>query len=88
MKKIHSQTIHPNQASSSAAAHGSLYEICVKGQLDSSWSDWLEDLEVRLLDNEKMLLSGYIVDQAALMGVLNKLYSLNLSLLSLKQIQD
>jgi hypothetical protein len=59
------------------------YEIRVKGQLDESWSDWLEGLEVKLLDNGEMILFGRIGDQAALMGVLNKLYGLNLALLSL-----
>ena len=62
------------------------YEIRVKGQLDESWSDWLEGLEVNLLDNGEMILSGHIGDQAALMGVLNKLYGLNLALLSLSQV--
>jgi hypothetical protein len=62
--------------------HSGLFEIHVKGHLDESWSDWLEGLEVKLLDNGEMVLSGYIRDQAELMGVLNKLYRLNLTLLS------
>jgi hypothetical protein len=70
------------------AAFGSLFEICVKGQLDGTWSDWLEGMEVKLLDNDKMLLCGYVVDQAALMGLLNKLCGLNLSVLSLRQVQE
>ena len=69
------------------SAHGSLFEIHVKGQLDDSWSDWLEGLEVKLLENGEMILSGHIGDQAALMGVLNKLYGLNLTLLSVNQIK-
>ena len=67
---------------------GSFFEICVKGQLDGSWSDWLEGMEVKLLDNDKMLLCGYVVDQAALMGLLNKLCGLNLPVLSLRQVQE
>ena len=61
------------------------FEIHVRGQLDESWSDWLEGLEVKLLDNDEMILSGYIGDQAALMGTLNKLNGLNLTLLSLSK---
>ena len=61
------------------------YEIHVKGQLDESWSDWLEGLEVTLLENGEMILYGQIEDQAALMGVLNKLYGLNLTLLSVSE---
>ena len=64
------------------------YGIRVKGQLDESWSDWLEGLEVNLLDNGEMILSGYIGDQAALLGTLNKLHGLNLTLLSLSRINS
>ncbi len=62
------------------------FEIRVKGHLDESWSDWLEGLEVNLLANDEMLLRGHIGDQAALMGLLNKLYGLNLALLSVNEV--
>ena len=75
-----------NQTSPSAGAQGRFFEIRVKGHLDDSWSDWLEGLEVKLLDNGEMILSGTLVDQAALMGVLNKLNRLNLTLLSVSQV--
>ena len=68
----------------STAAPGAYFEIHVKGHLDESWSDWLEGLEVKLLDNGEMILMGHIRDQAALMGILNKLNGLNLTLLSLE----
>jgi hypothetical protein len=71
---------------STGTCGGCFFEIHVKGQLDESWSDWLEGLEVKLLDNDEMILSGYVVDQAALMGVLNKLYGLNLALLSVSEV--
>ena len=64
--------------------HGGFFEIHVKGHLDKSWSDWLGGLDMKLLDNGEMILSGNIADQAALMGILNKLYSLNLTLLSVR----
>ncbi len=70
----------------SAGNHGSHFEIHVKGHLDESWRDWLEGLEVTLLDDGEMILFGHIGDQAALMGTLNKLYSLNLTLLSLSKV--
>jgi len=66
--------------------HPGFFEIHVKGHLDESWSDWLEGLELRLMDNGEMILSGYIQDQAALMGIINKLYRLNLSLLSVIKV--
>jgi hypothetical protein len=65
---------------------GGFFEIRVKGHLDKSWSEWLGGLEVKLLDNGEMKISGYIADQAALMGILTKLYSLNLTLLSFNAV--
>ena len=72
----------------SNSTHGEFFEIHVKGHLDYSWSDWLEGLEIKLLDNGEMVLSGHIEDQAALMGILNKLYSLNLTLLSVNKVDQ
>jgi len=67
---------------------GGFFEIHVKGHLGSQWSDWLGGLQVRLLDNGEMILAGYLVDQAALMGLLNKLYGLNLTLLSVSEVEQ
>lgn len=75
----------PNQKLPTSGTQAGCYEVRVKGQLDESWSDWLEGLEVRLLDNGEMILFGHVGDQAALMGLLNKLYGLNLALLSLSE---
>lgn len=74
-----------NQGTFSTGKYGRCFNIHVKGQLDESWSDWLDGMEVKLLENGEMILSGYIEDQAALMGVLNKLYGLNLALLGLSE---
>ena len=67
---------------------GGIYEIRIRGQLDDSWSEWLEGLEVKLLENGEMLLFGPIEDQSALMGVLLKLSHLNLQLLSVNSVQE
>jgi hypothetical protein len=74
-----------DQGALSTGAYEGSYEIHVNGHLDESWSDWLEGLEVKLLDNGEMILYGHITDQAALMGILNKLYGLNLTLLSVNK---
>jgi hypothetical protein len=42
---------------------------------------------VRLLENGEMILSGLVVDQSALLGVLNKLSRLNLTLLSINEMK-
>jgi len=75
-----------DRAASSACCGGRFFEITVRGHLNSMWSDWLEGLEVKQLDSGEMVFSGIIVDQAALMGILNKLNRLNLALLSVCQI--
>jgi hypothetical protein len=77
----------PRQAPAYGCGAG-FFEIHVKGHLSNEWSDWLEGLEVKLLENGEMILSGPIEDQAALMGVLNKLYRLNLALLSLSEVNQ
>ena len=77
-----------NKCMNSTATPGAYFEIHVKGHLDESWSDWLEGLEVKLLDNGEMILMGLIRDQAALIGMLNKLNGLNLTLLSLEEKQN
>ncbi len=82
------QIIRWERESRPADNRGNFFEIHVKGQLDSSWSDWLEGMEVTLLENEEMILSGHIGDQAALLGILNKLYGLNLALLSLRKVKE
>jgi hypothetical protein len=63
-------------------------EIRVKGQLDDQWRDWFENMELKLLENGEMILSGAISDQAALMGILNKLNRLNLKLLSVNEVSQ
>ena len=49
-----------------------VYEIRVKGHLDGSWSEWFDGLVIFNLKNGEAVLSGEIVDQAALHGVLIK----------------
>ncbi len=62
------------------------YEIHVKGHLSRDWADWLENLEMCCLENGEMILSGRLADQAALMGILNKLNCLNLAILSVNKM--
>lgn len=62
--------------------HGGYYEIRVRGHLDPCWSEWFEGMVLRLTDKGDTLLSGYIQDQAGLQSILNKIYRLNLLLLS------
>ena len=63
-----------------------VYEIRVKGHLDGHWSDWFGGLKVTNLGNGETLLSGNIVDQAALHGVLIKVRDLGLPLMAVRSV--
>jgi hypothetical protein len=62
------------------------YEIRVQGQLDSNWSDWFNGLDVTPQENGETLIAGSVTDQAALQGILTKVFNLRLLLLSVKRI--
>ncbi len=59
-----------------------VYEIRVKGHFDGCWSAWFDGLVIANVENGDAILSGEIVDQSALHGVLNKVRDLNLPLIS------
>ena len=60
-----------------------VYEIRVKGHLDARWSEWFDGLVISNLKNGEAVLSGEIVDQAALHSVLAKVRDLGLPLIAL-----
>jgi len=62
-------------------------EIRVKGQIDEHWSDWFDDLTITHTDQDETILSGTVVDQAALYGLLAKLRDLGLPLLSVTRTE-
>ncbi len=59
-----------------------VYQIRLKGHLGSQWTDWFEGLTITLEDNGDTLLTGPVVDQAALHGLLKKVRDLGLPLVS------
>jgi len=59
-----------------------LYTIRVVGHVDAHWSDWFEGLTITYTASGVTVISGEIVDQAALHGTLNKIRNLNLALMS------
>jgi hypothetical protein len=63
-------------------------EIRVKGQIDERWSGWFEDLTVTHPTQDETLLSGAVVDQAALYGLLSKLRDLGLPLVSVDSEEE
>lgn len=63
------------------------YQIKVKGQLDLRWSEWFDGLAISHEADGSTILSGPVVDQAALYGILLKLHNLNLPLLSVSRVE-
>ena len=61
---------------------GKYYQIQVKGHLEARWSQWFNGLTIRNISNGEAILSGYVVDQAALHGILIKVRDLGLPLVS------
>src|SRR6266496_1103657 len=65
-----------------------VYQIRIKGHLGREWTNWFGGLTIRLTDNGETLLTGPVVDQAALHGLLRKVRDLGVPLLSVRSIQQ
>jgi hypothetical protein len=65
-----------------------LYEIRIKGHLESAWADWFDGLTISNLETGEAILSGQLPDQAALHGVLNRISSLGLNLISVNAVPE
>lgn len=63
------------------------YQIIVKGHLDNRWANWFEGLTITREDNGETLLTGPVVDQAALHGLLRKVRDLGIPLLSVTRVR-
>ena len=61
------------------------YEIRLKGHLDDRWAGWFDGLTITREAGGETLLSGPVVDQAALHGLLRNVRDLGLPLLSVVQ---
>ena len=64
-----------------------VYQISIKGHLGPHWSGWFEGLTITLEANGNTLLTGPVVDQAALHGVLRKVRDLGMPLLSVNRVK-
>jgi hypothetical protein len=64
-----------------------VYQIRIKGHLSRQWMDWFEGLTITLEDNGDTLLTGPVIDQAALHGLLRKVRDLGLPLLAVIQVE-
>ena len=64
-----------------------IYQIRIKGQLDSQWTDWFGGMSITLEDDGDTLLTGPVVDQAALHGLLKRVRDLGIPLLSVSPLE-
>ncbi len=78
MSNKRNQTADPNQPL--------VYQIRIKGHLGPQWTDWFGDATITLQDNGDTLLTGPVVDQAALHGLLRKVRDLGMTLLSVNRV--
>ncbi len=69
------------------------YEIRVKDRAALHWADWFQEMQVRTTNvnghaGPDMLLTGDLPDQSALLGVLMRLHNLNLTIQSVRKIEE
>jgi hypothetical protein len=64
-----------------------VYEIMVEGHLGDQWADWFGGATITLEGNGDTLITGPVIDQAALFGLLKKVRDLGMPLVSVKRVQ-
>lgn len=68
------------------------YTIIIAGEVDPSWSDWFDGFEIQSSTGSHgecfTSLTGPVHDQAALRGILNKVWNLNLELVSVNRVSE
>ena len=63
-----------------------VYEIRIRGHLGDEWADWFGGMTITMEENGETLLTGPVVDQAALHGLLKRVRDLGMPLLSVKSL--
>jgi hypothetical protein len=68
-------------------AERAMYQIKIHGRLDDGWLDYFNDLTMTF-EEDLTLLTGFIVDQSKLRGILSKIWDLNLHVVSVARIEQ
>ncbi|MCB0185197.1 MAG: hypothetical protein KDE31_13075 [Caldilineaceae bacterium] len=74
MTEKHNPPTKPNQPM--------IYQFRLQGHLDRQWNTWFDGLAITLEENGDTLLTGAVVDQAALYGLLSRIRDLGIPLIS------
>jgi len=80
MSNIHDPKTNPSQTV--------IYQIRIKGLLSCEWTDWFEGLTITLEEDGDTLLTGPVIDQAALHGLLKKVRDLGMPLISVSPVES
>jgi hypothetical protein len=64
-----------------------IFQIRLKGHLGREWTDWFGGLTITLEEDDNTLLTGPVIDQAALHGLLKKVRDLGLTLVSVNPVE-
>ena len=80
MTNHHENQIHPDQPM--------LYQIRLQGHLAPQWQTWFDELTIVLAANGETLLTGPVVDQAALHGLLKKVRDLGMPLIAVVRLDS
>jgi len=64
-----------------------IYEIRIRDRLDEDWSEWFDRMTLTHTSEGQTILTGPVADQAALHGLLSKISDLNLTLISVTQVE-
>jgi hypothetical protein len=63
------------------------YEIRLKGHLDTRWADWFDGLTLTTCSDGTTTIRGFVVDQSALHGLLQRVRDMGLPLISVAQVE-
>ena len=71
----------------SAVDEAGRYEIRLKGHLDSRWAEWFDGLSLTNSSDGTTVIHGFVLDQAALHGLLRKVRDIGLQLISVTRVE-